>query len=85
MAKQADELKLRVRQRVIEDMDFSKDISDDEMLELIDKALFDEIRHLSISTNQRKQVRMQVFYSIRKLDALQELLDDPDITDARTP
>ena len=54
MAKQADELKLRVRQRVIEDMDFSKDISDDEMLELIDKALFDEIRHLSISTNQRK-------------------------------
>ena len=81
MAKQADELKLRVRQRVIEDMDFSKDISDDEMLELIDKALFDEIRHLSISTNQRKQVRMQVFYSIRKLDALQELLDDPDITE----
>lgn len=81
MAKQADELKLRVRQRVIEDMDFSKDISDDEMLELIDKALFDEIRHLSISTNQRKQVRMQVFYSIRKLDALQELLDDPDVTE----
>lgn len=81
MAKQADELKFRVRQRVIEDMDFSKDISDDEMLELIDKALFDEIRHLSISTNQRKQVRMQVFYSIRKLDALQELLDDPDITE----
>jgi pilus assembly protein CpaF len=81
VAKQADELKLRVRQRVIEDMDFSKDISDDEMLELIDKALFDEIRHLSISTNQRKQVRMQVFYSIRKLDALQELLDDPDITE----
>ena len=81
MAKQADELKLRVRQRVIEDMDFSKDISDDEMLELIDKALFDEIRHLSISTNQRKQVRMKVFYSIRKLDALQELLDDPDITE----
>ncbi|MBE5838233.1 CpaF family protein [Butyrivibrio sp.] len=62
-------------------MDFSKDISDDEMLELIDKALFDEIRHLSISTNQRKQVRMQVFYSIRKLDALQELLDDPDVTE----
>ena len=81
MVKQADELKLRVRQRVIEDMDFSKDISDDEMLELIDKALFDEIRHLSISTNQRKQVRMQVFYSIRKLDALQELLDDPDVTE----
>ena len=81
MAKQADELKFRVRQRVIEDMDFSKDISDDEMLELIDKALFDEIRHLSISTNQRKQVRMQVFYSIRKLDALQELLDDPDVTE----
>jgi len=81
VAKQADELKLRVRQRVIEDMDFSKDISDDEMLELIDKALFDEIRHLSISTNQRKQVRMQVFYSIRKLDALQELLDDPDVTE----
>lgn len=81
MTKQAEELKLRVRQRVIEDMDFSKDISDDEMLELIDKALFDEIRHLSISTHQRKQVRMQVYYSIRKLDVLQELLDDPDVTE----
>lgn len=81
MTKQAEELKLRVRQRVIEDMDFSKDISDEEMLELIDKALFDEIRHLSISTHQRKQVRMQVYYSIRKLDALQELLDDPDVTE----
>ncbi|SFQ21672.1 pilus assembly protein CpaF [Butyrivibrio proteoclasticus] len=81
MTKQDDELKHRVRQRVIGDLDFSKDISDDEMLELIDKALFDEIRHLSVSTGQRKQIRMQVFYSIRKLDAIQELLDDPEVTE----
>ena len=81
MTGRLDELKSKVKQRVIGDMDFSKDISDEEMLELIDRALFDEIKHLSVSTQERKHIRMQVFYSIRKLDALQELLDDPDVTE----
>jgi pilus assembly protein CpaF len=81
MSLQVDEIKQRVKEKVLDDIDFSKDISDDEMLELIDRALFHEVRQLAIPAAVRRQIRMQVFYSIRKLDALQELLDDTQVTE----
>lgn len=76
-----DYLRQSVRQKVMGCIDYSKDISDEEMYELVDKELADRLRHVAISVEDRKRLRMQVFHSIRKLDILQQLVDDPKVTE----
>lgn len=51
------------------------------MYELIDRAISVSLRHRPVSLEDRKKLRMQVFHSIRKLDVLQHLVDDPTITE----
>ncbi len=76
-----DKLKSEIRERILAGMDFSKDISDDEMLERIDKGIIDYSREQSISLNEKLRLRKELFYSIRKLDVLQLLVDDSEITE----
>ncbi len=81
MDSRLEELKCQIKDRVIASIDFSKDISDEEMLLLIDKELATSFRDLAISLSDKKALRMGVFHSIRKLDVLQQLLDDTAITE----
>lgn len=74
-------LRRRIKDRVIASLDFSKDISDEEMYLLIDKEMACDFRNLAISVSDRKRLRDLVFHSIRKLDVLQQLIDDPKITE----
>ncbi|WP_050008195.1 ATPase, T2SS/T4P/T4SS family [Butyrivibrio sp. WCE2006] len=76
-----DKLKSEIRERILAGMDFSRDISDDEMLERIDKGIIDYSREQSISLNEKLRLRKELFYSIRKLDVLQLLVDDSEITE----
>ena len=76
-----EELKRNVKERVIASLDFSKDITDREMYSLIDKELSGSFKDLAISVSDRKELRNLVFHSIRKLDVLQQLIDDPSITE----
>ena len=62
-------------------MDFSKDISDEEMLYMIDELMAKELRNLAVSVEERKRLRTSIFHSIRKLDILQQLVDDPSVTE----
>lgn len=74
-------IKQSVRQKVMGCIDYSKDISDEEMYELVDKELSERLRHVAISVEDRKRLRIQIFHSIRKLDILQQLVDDPAVTE----
>ena len=76
-----EEMKKDIRIKVLQSLDFSKDISDEEMFELIDRELSCMTRGLAISMESRKNLRLQIFHSIRKLDVLQELVDDPGVTE----
>ena len=69
-----------IRGRVLERMDVLRDISDEELWSLIDESIAagDETRP---SLHVRETAREQVFHSLRGLDVLQELLDDPQITE----
>ena len=76
-----DGIRTTVRQKVMGCIDYSKDISDEEMYVLVDKELSERLRHVAISVEDRKRLRMQIFHSIRKLDILQQLVDDPTVTE----
>ena len=85
MEHNSKELKHLIREKVIGSLDFYRDISDAEMLELIDREMAQLLRYSTCSIKQKKALRTEIFDSIRKLDVLQQLLDDPTITDVRTP
>lgn len=51
------------------------------MYGLVDQRLSERLRHLAVSVEDRKRLRMQIFNSIRKLDVLQQLVDDPQVTE----
>jgi pilus assembly protein CpaF len=76
-----EELKALVKDRVMSSLDFSREISDQEMFEIIDREIASELRHRMVTLEERKNLRLLVFHSIRKLDVLQHLVDDPAITE----
>ena len=81
MELRSDEIKRSVRQQVINSIDYTKDISDEEMYELIDNELIQRTKSLLMSVEDRKRLRTQIFHSIRKLDVLQQLVDDDTVTE----
>ncbi len=81
MEHELESLRNTIRDEVVGSLDFSKEISDGEMYELIDRVITDRLRGMAVSLSERKSLRMQVFHSIRKLDVLQHLVDDPTVTE----
>ncbi|MDF2513009.1 MAG: hypothetical protein K0S04_2875 [Herbinix sp.] len=76
-----DQLKEILRQKVMENIDMSREITDEEILELIDLCLINYSRNTYISIMEKQRLRRDIFNSIRKLDIIQELIDDPEITE----
>ncbi|MCR5156057.1 MAG: Flp pilus assembly complex ATPase component TadA [Butyrivibrio sp.] len=76
-----ESLRKTIKDRVLGSIDFYRDISDVEMYELIDREMAQLLRYKALTIEQKKTLRREVFDSIRKLDVLQKLLDDPTITE----
>ncbi len=71
----------RIRKQVLEKMDFSKEVSDVELRELIAREMSYQKETECLTIQQRIFVEQRVFNSLRKLDVLQELLEDDEITE----
>ena len=66
---------------VLEELDFYEEVTDEVVLEVIDRVLKASEISKSISLNRRCLLRMELFHSIRKLDVLEELLADDTVTE----
>lgn len=69
------------RKKILENMDMSEDISDEEVRELIDQVLMQEGRKGGLLLRERERLARELFYTLRKLDILQELIDDSGVTE----
>ena len=76
-----ESLQTLIYQTVIEKMDFNKDLSDREIFELIDDVIVSESKRRTIEITDRGKLKEEVYHAIRKLDVLQQFIDDPDITE----
>lgn len=76
-----DELGLRIRDVVLSEIDLSKELSDEEICDLIGMAVSKEAREIPMTLRQRAALERIIFNSLRKLDILQELVDDKDVTE----
>ena len=66
---------------MIDRLDFSRTLEDGEVEELLDEVLCQRGRALGLTAGQREELRRKVFNRLRRLDVLQELLEDPSITE----
>jgi pilus assembly protein CpaF len=70
-----------LKDKLMSVIDYSRDQSDEEIIEIIDEMLIKEGRSRNIPLPEREELRRSLFYSVRKLDILQDLVDDPKITE----
>ncbi len=70
-----------IRGEVIEEIDLSYDVSDVEIIQLIREKIIEKSKQLPVSLKERQVIETHVFNSLRKLDVLEDLLSDEDITE----
>lgn len=71
----------QLRQHILTQLDMTREISDQELAELIYSEVGEYSRKQGFSLKHREQFQKEIFHSLRKLDALQELVDDPAVTE----
>lgn len=70
-----------IRDLLMEKLDMSREMTDREILDEIDQLILNRMRDSYISLNEKLQLRQELFYSVRKLDVLQELIEDETVTE----
>ena len=75
------EMKQHIRQRVLETMDFTREVKDSEVIGALDEYIAEEARKTYIGVKDRQKLRKDVFNSLRRFDILQDLLEDESVTE----
>lgn len=75
------EWKQKLRQEILERLDYGRELQDEEVLEQIDQAILqqEELRRMQVNISNR--LREDLFDSLRRLDILQNLVEDASITE----
>ena len=81
MDKETMEKKNEYAKCLLEKVDFSRNLSDREIYEMIDDFLLQEERCKDLSLENKKLLRRELFHALRKLDILQDLVDNPEVTE----
>lgn len=78
--KDYETLRRTLHKQLMERIDYTRDIEDEEILELIDDVISEESNRW-VGMADKRRLRKELFASIRKLDALEEFLSDPAVTE----
>lgn len=71
----------KLQAKVLEELDLTKEVADEELVELIHQILSKKEQNTYISLKEKAGIGKQLFNALRKLDILQELLEDDEITE----
>lgn len=71
------EIQRRVQQR----LDLSREMTDEEVLLLIDEEILCLNARSFLFLEEKLRLRRELFHTMRKLDLLQELVEDPEVTE----
>ena len=70
-----------IKQRVMNRIDLDNDFTDEQINEIIQEEICNAAKNLPIPIRERFALQTQVFNSLRKLDVLEDMLADEDITE----
>ena len=71
----------RMRYRLREELDERDAMNEEEIRALVDELVLREGLQRKLSLSEKEQLRKDLLFSVRKLDVLQELVDDPAVTE----
>ena len=70
-----------IRSKIMGDLSFKEELSDSQIKELISNYLLKGEQTSNFSLSERKQIGKEIFDSLRKLNVLQDLLENEEITE----
>lgn len=70
-----------LQDKILEQLDLSKEVGDEELLETICRILKEKGQETYIPLGKKAGIGKELFNALRKLDILQELLEDEEITE----
>lgn len=75
------EIKAKIKQNIIKQVTSQRELADEQLVKLIDQEIlgFGEVTFITIE--QKVRLRKELYNSLRRLDVLQELVDDASVTE----
>ncbi|MCF0145059.1 MAG: CpaF family protein [Eubacterium sp.] len=70
-----------MRRKLREELDERDAMSEDEIGHLVDELILSEGTEAHLSLYEKEALRKELMFSVRKLDVLQELVDDPEVNE----
>ncbi len=80
-AEERDKLINEIKRVVSERIDLKKDISDEEIRELITQIVFEKSKQFYLNMSEKHEIIESIFNAMRRLDILQPILDDKSVTE----
>ena len=75
------EIREKLKDMIMDRISYDREMTDEEIREIVDDALVRNGRELSLTLKDKQELSKELFYAIRRLDILQELTDDPKVTE----
>ncbi|MDD7348969.1 MAG: CpaF family protein [Clostridiales bacterium] len=75
------EVKEKIRRKVLQQIPTGMDLDERYLADIIDQVITEMGQEQYLRFRERKKMRQQIFNSMRKLDVLQELIEDEDVTE----
>lgn len=76
-----NELKQEIKSRLLEKLDYSMEMEDEAVQELVENEVWLMGKETYIPLAEKKRLCREIYYAIRKFDVLQELLEDETVTE----
>ena len=79
--KDMSEVKKKLKESIMSRFSMERELADEEVKDIIDTQIMEQGRSLGLSLEEKRELSKELFYTIRRLDILQELTDDPTVTE----
>ena len=71
----------RIKEELLERLDFSRELTDEEVLNEIEERVLNLSTEEYLSITEKKNLCIEIFNSVRRLGILQQLIDDENISE----
>ena len=75
------ELKRELKEEILQGLSYERQLSDEEISERIDEKIRERSDRMPMPLKEKLALQKDLFDSLRRLDILQELVDDPKVTE----
>ena len=76
-----EKCKQEMTEQLREQIDFTREVSDEEIQDMIDDLIIHSGRIYALTLEERQRLGKEIFHDVRRLGILQELVDSDDITE----